>query len=254
MIDTTSWVILFGGKGREKIVTFMVENNLNVCAVFLLHNYKKCLSKSEKVFIKQKLLVEWVTKNSLKDKLCKYYNCNLLSVGFQNLLEKDIYSKHPISINVHPSLLPKYRGPTALPYVLINGETKAGSTVHFVNEKMDDGNIIDQREIQINCFDTVNSLKDKIYNIEPKLVIDAINKIKNGYKGKIQKKINKYIYKKKRNPEDSELDPFLPLKELYNYIRACDNKNYPAFFYVNNEKVYVKLWSDRKNKKHPREI
>ena len=80
-------------------------------------------------------------------------------------------------INIHPSLLPKYKGLNTYERVLKNKERYSGCTVHFVNQKLDSGKIILQKKVKINNNETENSLKAKIlkeeHNIYSKSIISV---------------------------------------------------------------------------------
>ena len=80
-------------------------------------------------------------------------------------------------INIHPSLLPKFKGLNTFTRVLKNNEKKTGCTVHYVNEKMDGGNAIVRKEFFINKIDDENSLKKKTQNLEYRAFPEAIIKI-----------------------------------------------------------------------------
>ena len=80
-------------------------------------------------------------------------------------------------INIHPSLLPKFKGLNTFSRMLKNEEKKAGCTVHFVNEKLDGGNTIVQKSFFININDDESSLKKKTQKLEYKAYPEAIIKI-----------------------------------------------------------------------------
>lgn len=80
-------------------------------------------------------------------------------------------------INVHPSLLPKFKGLNTFERVLKNNEKKTGCTVHFVNEKLDSGKIIIQKSFFIDKNDNVEKLKDKTQKLEHLAFPEAIRKI-----------------------------------------------------------------------------
>jgi methionyl-tRNA formyltransferase len=82
-------------------------------------------------------------------------------------------------INVHGSLLPKYRGRNIGFWVLLNQETETGVTVHYMNEKIDAGEVILQKKIQIAKNETIHTLYKKILPLEGLLLIEAINLIEN---------------------------------------------------------------------------
>ena len=94
----------------------------------------------------------------------------ILSKRFIKKFGKDI-------INIHPSLLPKFKGLNTYHKVLSNNEVKTGCTIHFVNEKLDSGQIILQRKFYINKKDNVTSLKRKTQRLEHKSYPEAVIKI-----------------------------------------------------------------------------
>ena len=82
-------------------------------------------------------------------------------------------------LNIHPSLLPKYKGLKTHQRALLNNEKYSGCTVHFVNSKLDSGKIILQKKVKINKNDTPRTLSKKILIQEHKLYPKAILKIFN---------------------------------------------------------------------------
>ena len=82
-----------------------------------------------------------------------------------------------IIVNIHPSLLPKYKGLNTHERVLKNKEKYSGCTVHFVNSELDSGKIILQKKIRVFKKDTVISLKKRILKEEHSLYPKAINKL-----------------------------------------------------------------------------
>ena len=84
--------------------------------------------------------------------------------------------KYPI-LNIHPSLLPKYKGLNTHKRAIKNREKFSGCTVHFVNEKLDSGKIILQKKVKIFKFDTSKSLAKRVLIEENNLYPKAISKI-----------------------------------------------------------------------------
>lgn len=84
------------------------------------------------------------------------------------------------SINLHASLLPKYRGAAPINHAIINGETKSGLTTFFLDDKVDTGNIIMQKEIDIDINDTFGDVYYRMSEAGSCLVIETIERIKNG--------------------------------------------------------------------------
>ena len=80
-------------------------------------------------------------------------------------------------INIHPSLLPKFKGLNTFEKILKKKEKKTGCTVHYVTEKLDDGNIILKKFFYINKKDNINSLKKKTQRLEYNAFSEAIIKL-----------------------------------------------------------------------------
>lgn len=84
-------------------------------------------------------------------------------------------------INYHPSLLPKYRGASAMNWAIINGEEETGVTIHYIDEGVDTGDIILQEKVEIGPEDTMGSLYfNKLYPLGIKLMKEAVGQIRQG--------------------------------------------------------------------------
>ncbi len=84
------------------------------------------------------------------------------------------------TFNLHASLLPQYRGAAPINWAVINGETRTGVTTFFLNAKMDEGSIIEQREVAILSDDNAGMLHDKLMNTGSELVPETVNRIAAG--------------------------------------------------------------------------
>ena len=100
--------------------------------------------------------------------------------GFMKILSPKFVKKFKYKIlNIHPSLLPKYKGLNTHFKVLKNKEKISGCTVHYVSSKLDSGKIILQKKVKVKNNDTVNSLQKRILKEEYKIYPKAIMKILN---------------------------------------------------------------------------
>ena len=100
--------------------------------------------------------------------------------GFMEILSKDFIKKfNGKIINIHPSLLPKYKGLNTHSRAINNGDKFSGCTVHYVTAKLDSGKIILQKKIKIATNDNATSLAKKILKQEHKLYPAAIKKVFN---------------------------------------------------------------------------
>ena len=129
----------------------------------------------------KKYLTNFKNKNISEKKLLKKllnHKINLICLaGFMRILSENFIKKfkNPI-LNIHPSLLPKYKGLNTHKKVIKNKENYSGSTVHLVSSKLDSGKIILQKKIKISKYENEKTLEKKILKIEHKLYPKAIKK------------------------------------------------------------------------------
>jgi len=114
-------------------------------------------------------------KNFLRSK-----NPDVIISSQGHFVNKDILKipKYGV-INKHAGLLPKYRGAYPVFWAMLNREKKIGVTIHYMNNKIDGGDIIIQKEIPISKVDTFETLYSKVINVTPSLFVESINAIQN---------------------------------------------------------------------------
>jgi methionyl-tRNA formyltransferase len=120
--------------------------------------------------------------------------------------------------NLHPSLLPKYKGCSSITWAMINEEKKIGFTYHYMNEKFDSGNIILQKKINIEKFDLQITLYYRLMFISLMYLEEVISKVKNNYKGK--KQIGKGHYYSRGAPFEGKINPKWSNKKKKIFVRA----------------------------------
>ena len=137
--------------------------------------FGKIFKITNKVFnYKNRMIAEKKIISEIKNKKIKL----ICLAGFMKILSKDFIKNFKGKIlNIHPSLLPKYKGLNTHQRVISNNEKYSGCTVHFVNYRLDSGKIILQKKVKISKFDTAKSLAKKILIQEHKLYPKAISKI-----------------------------------------------------------------------------
>ena len=167
-------LIKFSRTAKSPIsIDFVISNNSKAKGL----NYAKIYKIKKKVF-------SFKNKNLSEKKLLsilKINNINMICLaGFMKILSGNFIKKFKGKIlNIHPSLLPKYKGLNTHERVLNNKEKYSGCTVHFVNSKLDSGKIILQKKVKITKKDTKVSLSKKILAQEHKLYPKAILKVFN---------------------------------------------------------------------------
>ncbi|MCZ6681488.1 MAG: methionyl-tRNA formyltransferase [Candidatus Poribacteria bacterium] len=105
----------------------------------------------------------------------------IVVVAFGQILPKSVLELPPCGcLNVHPSLLPKYRGAAPIQWALINGETETGVTIMLLDEGEDTGDIILQERVPIDDQDNAATLSDRLANLAPSLLIQALRRASDG--------------------------------------------------------------------------
>ena len=167
-------LIQFSKKKKSPIsIDLIISNNLKSKGLRFAKIYKieKKIFEFKKKSIDEKILLK-ILKNKGTNLICL--------AGFMKILSKNFIKSFKGKIlNIHPSLLPKYKGLNTHQRVISNCEKYSGCTVHFVNSKLDSGKIILQKKVKISKFDNAKSLAKKILIQEHKLYPKAIRKVFN---------------------------------------------------------------------------
>ena len=149
-------------------IGLIISNNINAKGLKLAKKYSipyKFISYKNRKIFERKCLLE-IKKNKIKF---------LCLAGFMKVLSNNFIKSFGYKIiNIHPSLLPKYKGLNTHERVLKNKEKYSGCTVHFVTSKLDSGKIISQKKVLIDKNETEQSLKKKILVQEHKLYSQSI--------------------------------------------------------------------------------
>ena len=165
-------LIEFSNKKNSPLsIELIISDNLKANGL----KFGKIFKIPIKVFCyKNKLITEKRIISEIKSKKIEI----ICLAGFMKILSKSFIKNFKGKIlNIHPSLLPKYKGLNTHQRAISNSEKYSGCTVHFVNSKLDSGKIILQRKVKISKHDTAKSLAKKILTQEHKLYPKAIQKI-----------------------------------------------------------------------------
>lgn len=164
----------------------------------------------------------------------------IVTAAFGQLLPKSLLDapKHK-AINVHASLLPKYRGGAPIHYAVMNGEKKTGITIMYMAEKLDAGNIISQDEVEVLENDTVGEVHDKLATLGTELLKKTLPTIFNGTNDSIVQDDSLATFASNISREDERIDWTKDAQTIHNHIRGLSP--WPVA-YTTMDGKNLKLW------------
>ncbi len=127
------------------------------------------------------------------------------------------------TIQYHPSLLPKHRGPSSINWPIINGEDKTGLTIFWPDKGLDTGPVLLQKETPISADDTLGSVYfDRLFPMGVEAMVEAVGLVKAGQAPRIVQDEAQATYEGWCKPENALIDWNRPVAEVYNLIRGTD--------------------------------
>lgn len=171
-----------------------------------------------------------------------------LIIGYYKIIPEEKWTQPKYCLGIHNSPLPKGRGQAPLNWAIINGEKQCGVSLFKMAREVDSGDLLDQRIIPIEPWETFNEIKTKcektILDIVKTTIIDFL---RNPSEDKFKPQKGTPTYYPRRTPGDSRFNHELINQELFNHLRACDNQLYPAWFKKFNRKYHLKLIPSEKS-------
>ena len=170
--------------------------------------------------------LELLRPNNLKEEyasILEYDPDLIITCAYGKILPKELLLYPKLgAINVHASLLPRYRGGAPIEWSIINGDSETGITIMYMEESLDTGNIIHAKAIPIEDTDTLGTLSDKLSLLGADLLKFVLPKIQNGENFDIPQRDEDATYVTKLTREDETLDFTKTCKQVYDYIRALN--------------------------------
>lgn len=193
----------------------------------------------------EKLHLTVVKPSSLKDD--KLYDMIgqlqsdlIVVVAFRILPKKLIDLPKFGSINIHGSLLPKYRGAAPINWALINGEKETGLSAFYLKQKVDTGDIISQIRISVEDKDNFDSLYNRLSETAAPFLLETINKIESGTTNKIVQDESLVSNAPKITPFDALIDFGFPSVNVWNFVRGMSSRP-GAYTFFRNKKLKILL-------------
>lgn len=164
----------------------------------------------------------------------------LLSVNYLFIIEKDLINfPSKYAINIHGSLLPKYRGRTPHVWAIINGEKEAGITAHLIDEEVDNGAILKQFVVPIHAEDTGGNIVEKYTDLYPKMVDQILEDVSKDEVELVNQDSDKASYFGKRTPSSGLINWGWSRERIRNWVRAQANPYPGAFTFLGEEKITI---------------
>lgn len=164
----------------------------------------------------------------------------IFSVNYLFIVNEKIL-KHPklYAINLHGSLLPKYRGRTPHVWSIINGEKETGITAHIMEEGCDTGDIVMQKKIPILQENTGADILNIYKKLYPEMIFELIMQVEKGQLSRMKQDNLKATYFGKRTPEDGRINWEWQKERINNWVRAQAFPYPGAFSLLNGRKVII---------------
>ena len=165
----------------------------------------------------------WKTDEALE--LMRSFDPDLCVMAYVTLLvpERVLEAPRLGTIQYHPSLLPRHRGPSSINWPIIQGETRTGITIFWPDEALDEGPILLQKEVAIGPDDTLGSLYfNHLFPMGVDAMLEAVDLVREGKAPRIAQDESQATYESWCRKADAEIDWSKPAAEVYNLIRGTD--------------------------------
>ncbi|MDD3581773.1 MAG: formyltransferase [Desulfobacca sp.] len=164
----------------------------------------------------------------------------IFSCYYRQMLKKPLLDlPRAGALNLHGSLLPRYRGRCPVNWVLIHGETETGVTLHYMAEQPDRGDIVAQQRVPITLEDTALTLFNKMTVAAGALMRDSYPRLRAGSADRIPQDQAQASYFGGRRPEDGKIDWRQSAWQIYNLVRAVTHPYPGAFTTYQGRKLFV---------------
>jgi len=164
----------------------------------------------------------------------------LFSFYYRFMIRKEILDiPRQGALNLHGSFLPKYRGRVPVNWVVINGETETGATLHYMLEKPDAGDIVDQERVSIEFTDTALDVFHKVTDAAERVIARSWPLLLDNRAARIPMDLGEGSYFGGRKPADGLIDWNRPAVQIYNLIRGVTHPYPGAFTFLDGSKLLI---------------
>jgi len=165
-------------------------------------------------------------------------------VAYGKLIPKNILETTKLGfLNIHASLLPKWRGAAPIQRSIMNGDKKTGISIMKIKEKLDSGPIMTSRELELNSNSTYGDVEKKLSEVGANLLIECLQTIEKGNSKFIEQVHSEATYAKKISKKEAKIDWNLSADKIVAHIHGL-NPNPGAWFEFQKERI--KVWKAKK--------
>ena len=181
-----------------------------------------------------------INTTSYLDYLKQWQPDLLCALGWYYMIPRKVRDLAPLGcVGIHASLLPKYRGGAPIPWAIINGEQETGVSFFYLEDGVDNGDIIGQVKFPIKDEDDCSTIYAKATRAAISLLRDFLPQLKAGTAPRIPQDESQATYYPQRKPEDGLIDWSWSAKRIRDFIRA-QTRPYPgAFMYIQGKKITI---------------
>lgn len=229
-------LLLGGDTGYMVLKTIVKKHNV----VFILTD-----KKSEKIIqYSSTHNIPLYTNNPRKEEI-NFFLVNknidvLFSINYIYIINENLIKlPKKQALNIHGSLLPKYRGRSPNVWAIINGEKETGVTIHKISNECDAGDIVARKVIKIKNIDTGYSLLTKMLRVYPVLIDKILRDIETDKLISENQDETTASCFNKRTPDDGQIDWSWQKERVMNWVRALSNPYPGAFTFINEEKLII---------------
>jgi methionyl-tRNA formyltransferase len=166
----------------------------------------------------------------------------LLSFYYRTMIREEVLEIPKLgALNLHGSYLPKYRGRVPVNWAVINGESDTGATLHYMVQKPDAGDIVDQEKVAISFTDTAFDVFNKVTEAAVTVLSRSLAPLLEERAPRITMDLSRGSYFGGRRPADGRIDWHRSALEIYNLIRGVTHPYPGAFTFLNGKKIVI--WS-----------
>lgn len=164
----------------------------------------------------------------------------ILSFYYRNMIKTEVLDiPTQGSLNLHGSYLPKYRGRVPVNWAVINGEIDTGATLHYMVEKPDAGDIVDQERVLIDITDTAHDVFGKVTDAAVTVIARTWPRLRQGTAPRIPMDLKSGSYFGGRKPADGQIDWSMSAVQIYNLVRGVTHPYPGAFTFLDDRKVII---------------